>query len=278
MADEDPLTEAETAAFAAACKDLGINPAKLPPGILPRDIIDSAKIVPTDERRRGIGRPRKSDPVIQWTEVHDLLVYGEAYTDEAGVQRHRYPGINELCRRYDVSKSSMQHYMRKHDIERRRAEVKAEEDAIVHQHIIHGRAADRASLAEKALTIAHVVADRYLEGLTAPRSAPNHIRVDSAADLRSLIELATKLNSAAGADDDKVTVTLSIEGLRDRHERVRTRRVIAGASIGVVADDGDDDAMVLDVEAVPASAPRPTPPPQLGAVDSGEGDDDPWKE
>lgn len=268
MSDDEPLDEAEEKAFKAACKALGINPSALPTGLMPRDIIDSAKIDISDSRRRGVGRPRKSDPVVAWTEVHDLLVYGEAYADEAGVKRHRYPGVNEIVRRYGVSKSSVQHYIRKHDIEKRRAEVKAEEDAIVQQHVVMQRAADRASMVEKVELIAHVILDRLLEGLRAPRSAPNHIRVDSVQDAKNAVELALKVSAGAGNDDESLKVSVTIDGLRDRHERVRTkRRAVVGATIGIVAEEGDDEAMVIDVE--------PKPAPKAVEVTA---EDDPWAE
>ena len=282
--DEDaPLSKREREMFEAACAELGISPKKLPPGLGPRDIIDSMKSAPADDRKPG--RPRKSDRAIQWTAIHDLLVYGEEYVDDTGVKRWRYPGYAEVGRRYGVTGQTVSKYAKKHDIESRRAEVKREEDAIVHQHIIHERAADRAALHEKVDAIAHLIADRYLEGLQAPRSAPNHIRVDSINDVRQAVELAQKLGAAAnGEDSDEVRLTLSIEGLRDRHRAVSERRqVSAAAALGLVEDSQD----VIDVVPIGKSRQEPEPDPvrsvrpsdpqvsRLGAVDE---DEDPWEE
>lgn len=290
-----PLDDREREIFLAACTEMKINPEDLPPGLTPRDIIESAQAAPEDPRKRGPGRPRKSDPVIPWTEVHDLLVYGEEYVDEAGARRFRYPGVKEIARRYGCAKSTVQQYVKKHDIERRRAEVKQEEDAIVAQHVIHERAADRAALHEKVDRIAHLLADRYLEGLMAPRTAPNHIRVDSINDVKQGVELAQKLGAAANGDGgrDEVKLTLTIEGLRERHKKVAARRrVTAAAAIGLVEED---DSGVIDVtptderEPIPVGATteslaagRPVDPQvalrRLGVVEDGDEDDDPWSD
>lgn len=255
-----PLDAKSHDLFLAACASLQINPENLPPGLTPQDIIESVSQAPEEHRARGAGRPRKSDPAIPWTEVHDLLVYGEEYVDEGGARRYRYPGPAEIARRYGCAKSTVQEYIAKHDIEKRRIEVKHEEDAIVAQHIIHDRAAGRVALHVKVESIAHLLADRYLEGLMAPRAAPNHIRVDSIADLRQAIELTQKLGAAVNGDQpDGLRVTVTMENLRDRHKSATRRRV--SATIGLVSeevggdlDDFESSEPEVVLEVVPESS------------------------
>lgn len=195
---------------------------------------------PAQPSKRPRGRPRRADaPVIPWDEVDRLLVHGEKVESPQGGQPAvNFPSLEELGRRYGVSKNRIWQYASKHKCLERRKESKACQQIKYDRKITERRAEARALGTEDVVQII----DGYIEGF---RKAVDEekVRFDSPADLDRLVRLKELMLGNADSRQE-IQGGLTLDAIQQRHQKLRAQvDALTPELAGTAADnsEGSDD-------------------------------------
>ena len=175
---------------------------------------------PADRQRsRPRGRPKRADaPRVPWDVVDRALVHGEKRQDyEGGPIYIAFPSMEELGKRYGVSRNRVWQYASKNKCLDRRKEVKVRT-----QHRYDAKVADKKAEA-RALATEDVTAivDSYIESFRKQLDDGN-VRADSPADFDRLVRLKELLQGNADSRQS-IEGTLSLESIQERHHRLRAQ-------------------------------------------------------
>lgn len=197
----------------------------------------------TQKSNRPRGRPKRADaPVVDWTEVDRLLVFGEVVKDpETGREAVKFPSLADLGGRYGVSRNRVWQYASKARCYQRREEARLKTQDSYERKVVEKVAEAR------ALATADVIAvvDDYIRGF---RRAVDEgrVRFDSPADLDRLVRLKELL--AGNADSrQELSGGLTLESIQQRHQRLRAQidALTPELSGEVVADGANGGGNVL---------------------------------
>ncbi len=193
----------------------------------------------SEKPRRPRGRPKRADaPVVDWAAVDKLLVHGEVVRDpETGQQTTSFPSLNELGKRYGVSKNRIWQYASKHKCLERRKESEAREQ-IRYDRIVTARRAEERALA--TVDVVRVV-DAYITGFEKALDE-GKVRFDSPADLDRLVRLKELLLGNADSRQE-LQGGVSLESIQARHQRLRDQiDGLTPAVSGEVTDEAKEAA------------------------------------
>ena len=197
--------------------------------------------MPPSKRPRG--RPRRADaPIIPWDEVDRLLVHGEKVKDEgSGHETICFPSLEQLGKRYGVSKNRIWQYASKHKCLERRKESETREQ-IRYDRIVTARRAEARALGTEDVV---EVVDDYIRGFK-QAVTDGKVRMDSAADLDRLVRLKELMLGNADSRQE-IQGGLTLDAIQQRHQRLRGQidgltPALAGVDAG--EDGGGDDRAV----------------------------------
>jgi hypothetical protein len=174
---------------------------------------------PMPASKRPRGRPRRADaPIIPWDEVDRLLVHGEKVKDEvSGHETRRFPSLEEVGKRYGVSKNRIWQYASKHKCLERRKESEAREQ-IRYDRIVTARRAEARALGTEDVV---EVVDDYIRGFK-QAVTDGKVRMDSPADLDRLVRLKELMLGNADSRQE-IQGGLSLENIQERHRKLRAQ-------------------------------------------------------
>ncbi len=174
---------------------------------------------PQPAPKRPRGRPRRVDaPVIPWDEVDRLLVHGEPVKSEAtGQETTRYPSLEELGRRYGVSKNRIWQYASKHKCLERRKESKVREQTR-YDRIVNARRAEARALGTEDVV---QIIDGYIEGFRKSIDE-GKVRFDSPADLDRLVRLKELMLGNADSRQE-IQGGITLDAIQERHRKLRAQ-------------------------------------------------------
>ena len=187
--------------------------------------------MPPSKRPRG--RPRRADaPIIPWDEVDRLLVHGEKVKDEgSGHETRRFPSLEEIGKRYGVSKNRIWQYASKHKCLERRKESEAREQ-IRYDRIVTARRAEARALGTEDVV---EVVDDYIRGFK-QAVTDGKVRMDSAADLDRLVRLKELMLGNADSRQE-IQGGLTLDAIQERHRKLRAQ--VDGLTPELAGTDSD---------------------------------------
>jgi hypothetical protein len=188
---------------------------------------------PMPPSKRPRGRPRHADaPIIPWDEVDRLLVHGEKVKDEgSGHETRRFPSLEEVGKRYGVSKNRIWQYASKHKCLERRKESEAREQ-IRYDRIVTARRAEARALGTEDVV---EVVDDYIRGFK-QAVTDGKVRMDSAADLDRLVRLKELMLGNADSRQE-IQGGLTLDAIQERHRKLRAQ--VDGLTPELAGTDSD---------------------------------------
>ena len=198
-------------------------------------------VTPAQPSKRPRGRPRRADaPVIPWDEVDRLLVHGEKVESPQGGQPAvNFPSLEELGRRYGVSKNRIWQYASKHKCLERRKESEVREQTR-YDRIVNARRAEARALGTEDVV---QIIDGYIQGF---RTAVDEgkVRFDSPADLDRLVRLKELMLGNADSRQE-IQGGLTLDAIQERHRKLRVQEdaltpELAGTDGNTAEGSGDD--------------------------------------
>lgn len=197
----------------------------IPPGPAPEGFLDNLPPYAYDGDeiaaggKRPPGKPRKGVPAVPWELIEHVLVFGEIYQVD-GKSLVRYPTPGELAKRFMVDRKQIQKRAKLLKLDEARARVKDRVDREVENVVVAEHAAAIVVGREKVNAICDEIIEKFAAMLKA-----NKIRVDSIADLNTIVRLKEFING--GADSRQQTDhTITLESLMGRHNADRAGRVL----------------------------------------------------
>ncbi len=172
-----------------------------------------------EKPRRPRGRPKKADaPIVDWTEVDRLLVFGEKVKDaKTGREAARFPSLADLGARNGVSRNRIWQYASKHKCFERRREAQLRIQERFEQKVVE-RVAEARALATGDVVR---VVDAYIEGFEKALDE-GKIRFDSPADLDRLVRLKELMVGNADSRHE-LQGGLTLEAIQARHQKLRAQ-------------------------------------------------------
>jgi hypothetical protein len=192
--------------------------------------------VPASKRPRG--RPRRADaPIIPWDEVDRLLVHGEKVKDEtSGHETRRFPSLEEVGKRYGVSKNRIWQYASKHKCLERRKESEVREQTR-YDRIVNARRAEARALGTEDVV---EVVDDYIRGFK-QAVTEGKVRMDSPADLDRLVRLKELMLGNADSRQE-IQGGLTLDAIQERHRQLRAQVDGLTPEIAGTDDDGGEES------------------------------------
>lgn len=196
---------------------------------------------PAQPPKRPRGRPRRADaPVIPWDEVDRLLVHGEKLKDDStGHETICFPSLEQLGKRYGVSKNRIWQYASKHKCLERRKESEVREKTR-YDRIVNARRAEARALGTEDVV---QIIDGYIQGF---RTAVDDgkVRFDSPADLDRLVRLKELMLGNADSRQE-IQGGLTLDAIQERHRKLRVQEdaltpELAGTDGNTAEGSGDD--------------------------------------
>jgi hypothetical protein len=188
-------------------------------------------------RSRPRGRPKKADaPKVPWDVVDRALVHGEKRTDfETGAVYIEFPSMEELGKRYGVSRNRVWQYATKNKCLDRRKETKVRAQHKYDVKVAEKKAEARALATEDVTAIV----DSYIENFRQQLDGGN-VRADSPADFDRLVRLKELLQGNADSRQS-IEGTLSLESIQERHHRLRTQLEALSGNPALEGVNDEDD-------------------------------------
>jgi hypothetical protein len=190
--------------------------------------------------RRAARRPKKAEaPVVNYTELDRLLVFGEVVAKGDGTSDVVFPSYRQLAKRFGISSSLVGEYASAHDCMRRRAEAAAKINQQAEEKIIELRASQIAVSREHELRII----DAYL--LKFERAViEDRVRCDDPNDFDKMARL--KEFKQGGVESRKeVNGMPRLEDLQERYRRYQEQLASTTPEMTgmvVAAPDATDEA------------------------------------
>jgi len=171
----------------------------------------------TSKPRRPRGRPKRADaPVVPWTEVDRLLVFGEVAKDPVTAKEAvKFPSLADLAKRYAVSRNLIWRYADRAKCFQRREEARLTTQARFDQKVIEQAANARAAASSDVSRLVDDVIASFRKAFDEGR-----VRIDSAADLDRLIRLKELLGGRADSRGE-LHGQVTLEAIQARHRRLR---------------------------------------------------------
>jgi hypothetical protein len=200
-----------------------------PPAPEPAPSETSEEEVAEQSKRRGPGRPRKSEaPVISLEELDRLLVFGEVVQTPDGAATTRFPTYRELADRYGVAVSYVAAYVKSHNCLRRRENAKMRLTYRVEDKLIEKRAEAIAVGKDDVVRLIDEFLLSFEKALKEGR-----VRSDNPTDVNTFVRLKEFI--LGGADSrQEVHAALSLESIQQRYTRMLQDRCDDPALTGTV--------------------------------------------
>jgi hypothetical protein len=185
------------------------------------DGVASSKLPDADEvpsaARRRTGRPRSGEgPIIPWSEIDRLLIFGEAIQDpRTGREMVKFPSIAVLAKRYGCSRTLIWRYANRAKCYARREEAKLKTQETYERKVIEKLANTQA----QATTDVTVLVDDYIDKFSRALKE-GKVRTDSPADLDRLVRLKELLSGHADSRSE-LQGQLTLAAIQQRHGRLR---------------------------------------------------------
>ena len=188
--------------------------------------------------KRPRGRPKRADaPVVDWSEVDRLLVFGEVVKDsDTDREAVKFPSLADLGARYGVSRNRVWQYASKARCYQRREEAQLKAQARFEEKVVEKVAEAR------ALATADVVqvVDDYIRGFQQAVDE-GKVRFESPADLDRLVRLKELLVGNADSRQE-LRGGLTLESIQRRHQRLRAQLDTLTPELeGTATDEGAPD-------------------------------------
>jgi hypothetical protein len=199
-------------------------------------VMEPESPMPASKRPRG--RPRRADaPIIPWDEVDRLLVHGEKVKDEtSGHETRRFPSLEEVGKRYGVSKNRIWQYASKHKCLERRKESEVREQTR-YDRIVNARRAEARALGTEDVV---EVVDDYIRGFK-QAVTDGKVRMDSPADLDRLVRLKELMLGNADSRQE-IQGGLTLDAIQERHRKLRAQVDGLTPEIAGTDDDGGEES------------------------------------
>jgi hypothetical protein len=150
--------------------------------------------------------------------VDRLLVFGEKVeSTSGGSPAQQFPSLEELGRRYGVSKNRIWQYANKHKCYERRKECQVREQ-IRYDRIVTARRAEARALGTEDVV---EIIDGYIEGFRKSVDE-GKVRFDSPADLDRLVRLKELMLGNADSRHE-IQGGLTLESIQERHRKSRAQ-------------------------------------------------------
>ena len=196
---------------------------------------------PAQPPKRPRGRPRRADaPVVPWDEVDRLLVHGEKLKDDStGHETICFPSLEQLGKRYGVSKNRIWQYASKHKCMERRKESEVREQTR-YDRIVNARRAEARALGTEDVV---EVVDDYIRGFKGAVT-DGKVRFDSPADLDRLVRLKELMLGNADSRQE-IQGGLTLDAIQERHRKLRVQEdaltpELAGTEANTAEESRDD--------------------------------------